>query len=73
MLWAKVLGQFGPLQPKTERLCLREWFKSYPVLGMGKLHPPSYHEQLEARLELREWAQAHVPSEVFDEMERFGF
>lgn len=68
--WARVLEQFGPLQPHKNRLCVRDWLLQSPLLASGQLEAPTSHEQLEARLELRDWAQTHLPPDVRAELER---
>jgi len=71
--WAKILEQFGPLHPNTKHLCLREWFSKPSVLAEGQLSAPTAHEQIEAHLALRQWAQSHLPPDVRAELEELGF
>ena len=68
--WAKVLEEFGPLHPDLAHLCLQDWFNNFGVLNRGQLEAPNFHEQLEARLELRAWAKSHLPVDVQMELER---
>ena len=70
--WAKILEQFGPLQPDTKHLCLREWFFKSPMLAQGQLDAPTAHEQIEAHLALRDWASGHLPPDVRAELEEFA-
>ena len=69
--WADALRQFGPLRPRLNRLCLRNFFRRNSTLDRGRLASPSHHEQVEARFALQEWAQQHLPSDVWAELERF--
>lgn len=70
-LWTEILKDYGPLHPNDTRLCLRDWLETSPALPFDpSLEVPTFHEQLEARLELRAWAQSHLPPEVRNELER---
>ena len=71
--WAKVLEKHGPLHPNdtNTHTCLRQWLQSSYALPISQVpESPNFHEQLEARLELRAWAKAHLPPDVRAELER---
>lgn len=68
-LWARLLRDFGPLRPRLDHLCLRYLWQNHTLVRV-EVEAPTFHEQLEARLELRAWAKAHLPPDVQMELER---
>ena len=68
--WEEALLEYGPLRPHSTSLTLDHYWKTTDVLAQVMVQAPTFHEQLEARLELRAWARAHLPPDVCAELER---
>ncbi len=66
--WVRAIERLGPLRPRLAHLCLRRYFERHRIVAGGRLVVPSSDEQLEARLELKAWSQAHLPPDVLAEM-----
>ncbi|BCM91214.1 hypothetical protein IAD21_03078 [Abditibacteriota bacterium] len=70
--WAMIMKRFGPLPIVSHSDCTREFMRDNSLLASGELNAPTFHEQLEARFELREWAQTHLPPDVLAELNLYG-
>lgn len=75
--WGKALLHFAPVSPRQmlplQYLCVRDSIGSVN-LNLGCLAREfwslTFHEQLEARLELRDWANSNLPNEVVCALEQ---
>ena len=76
-LWGKALLHFAPASPRQklplQHLSIRDAIGSVN-LNIGcwarEFCSLTFHEQLEARLELRDWARANFPDDVLRELEQ---
>ncbi len=76
-LWGKALLHFAPDSPRQklplQHLCIRDAIGSVNMnLGCWarEFWSLTFHEQLEARLELRDWARANLPNDILCELEQ---
>lgn len=76
-LWGKALWHFAPFAPRQtlplQYLCMRDAIGSVN-LSVGcwarEFWSLTFHEQLEARLELRDWARVNLPDDVLRELKQ---
>lgn len=68
--WASWFRRFGPLVPDLRSVTFEHFWNGVEHLAQTSADAPTMHEQLEAKLELRDWAREHLPPDEFAEMER---
>jgi hypothetical protein len=70
--WLNLIKRFGPLRINKKLLenYYSTWWEAKPkTLISISVSAPTLHERIEAKLQLLEWAKAHLPPEKYAEVE----
>ena len=71
-LWSRFFsGWRGDLLEQHE--CAREFWRFHTLVEVETDQPPTMHEQLEAKLQLREWLERNATANEIEACSRFSF